>query len=317
MRRILLCVLFAITTSAPLLSAQDQNSGLAHFFQLTRQGQPSQVIQAANLLLSNGKLPLVEQSKVMTYLAHAYQQTGDSHTAIGYYEKALAILDRDGHQPSDYATTLGALATLYAEIGQPDTAKHLLLRSIHLLEKDGDHDAEIAWIWNDLAIVATNEHSIREAHKYIARSIAESKRGTNVSSDQTAAILTTLATIAVLNHDPRTAIANYHLALTLWKQTHDDQRPETAWLYVLLGGAYLQADDITSAREMTIQGLNLLKSTLGQQSPRYLSAELLYAKVLDASGSHDEASVLRQEAQVGVKTESIRSQGEISISALR
>lgn len=61
-------------------------------------------------------------------------------------------------------------------------------------------------------------------------------------------------------------------------------------LYVLLGGVYLKAGDIASARQMTSQGMNLLEATYGRQNPRYLAAELTYSKVLDASGSHDEAS---------------------------
>lgn len=317
MRRILLCVLFGIMTSAPLASAQDQKNGLAHLFDLSRQGRPSQVIQSANALLSNEKLPPVDRSVVLTYIGRAYQETGDSHTAIGYYEKALAVLDRDGHHPAEYATTLAAMATLYAELGQADTAKHMLLRSVHLLEKDGDHHAEIAWIWSDLATIAANGHSSREAHKCMAHAIAESQLDPHVSSDETEAFLTTQATIAEIDGDPRTAIADYQQALALSKQSHDDQHPETAWLYVLLGGAYLQAGDLASARQMTSLGLNLLEAGSGRQSPRYFSAQFIYSKVLDASGSHQEASQLRQQAQDAMTAGSKRTQGEISISALR
>ncbi len=317
MTRILLCLLFGIMTSAPPAGAQDQNSGLARLPELSRRNQLPQLIQAANSLLTNEKLTPVEQSIALTFLGHAYQQGADSRTAIAYFEKALAILDRDGLHPVEYATTLGAMATLYGEIGQADTAKHMLLRSVHLLEKDGSHHAEIAWIWNDLATIAANEHSSREAHKSMTHALAEAQLVPNISSDETASFLTTQGKIAEIDGDSRTAIADYQHALALWKQTHEDQHPETAWLYVLLGCAYLQAGDLASARQMTSVGLNLLETSSDHQSPRYLAAELAYSKVLDASGLHDEASKFRKEAQAGMTTVGKRAQGEISVSALR
>jgi tetratricopeptide (TPR) repeat protein len=318
MRRTLLYALLALLSSAPLANAQDQTNGLAHLFDLNRHGQLPQLIQSANALLSNEKLPPLDRSVVLTYLGHAYQLAGDFPTAIGYYDRALAILDRDSSHPVEYATTLGAMAALYSEFGQPGTAKHMLLRSLKLFEKGGDH-AEIAWIWNNLATIAANKPSIREAHKCMEHAIAESQLATNLSSDESAALLTTQARIAEIEGDPRTAIADYRHALALSKQSHNDQHPETAWLYVLLGGAYLHSGDLASAREMTSLGMNLLEAGSGRQSPRYISAQLIYSDVLDASGSHNEASTLRQQAQAtqNTTTNRQRAQSQISVNALR
>jgi tetratricopeptide (TPR) repeat protein len=319
MRRILICVLLGIMTSAPLTNAQDQNTALANLSQLSRHNQLPQLIQAANSLLANQKLEPAERGIALTYLGHAYQKGGDFQTATGYYEKALAILERDGLHPSEYATTLGALATLYAEMGQMDTAKHVLLRSMHLFENDRDHHDQIAILWSDLATIAADKHSSREAHKCMALAIAETQRATNVSPDETSALLTTQARIAQIDGDPRTAIADYQHALDLWKQSHADQHPDTGWLYVLLGGAYLQAGDLAGARDTTHRGLSVLQASSGPQSPRFFAAELAYAKVLEASGSHDEASRLRKEAEAGLHASPARqqAQSEISISALR
>jgi tetratricopeptide (TPR) repeat protein len=318
MRRTLICVLLGIMTSALHLTAQDQNTALANLSDLSRRGQLPQVIQSANSLLANDKLTPADQGIVLTYLGHAYQQSGDFTRATAYYEKALAIIDRDGQHPSEYATTLGTLATLYAEMGQTDTAKHVLLRSVRLFEKGGDH-AQIAMVWNDLATIAADGHSRRDAHRCISRSIAESHLATNITSDESAALTATQARIAELDGDPRTAISDYQHSLALWKQSHEDQHPQTGWLYVLLGGAYLQAGDLVDAHATTTRGMNLLEATSGCQSPRFLAAELAYAKVLDASGAHDEASRFRAEAEAGLNTSPGRqqAQGEISISALR
>ncbi len=297
----------------------DKNRGVDNLSELSRRGQLHEQSSPQIRSLRMQKATPAGQGIVLTYLGHAYQKVGDFHTATEYYEKALAMLERDGLHPAEYATTLAALATLYADMGQTDTAKHVLLRSVHLLEKDGDHHERTAMIWNDLATIAADEHSSREAHKYMARSIAESQLATNILADETVALLTTQARIAQIDGDPSTAIAEYQHALALWKQSHDDQYPETAWLYVLLGGACLQAGDTASARQMTSRGLSLLEATSGRQNTLYLAAELAYSKVLDASGSHDEASKYRKEAQAGLHASPGRqqAQSEISISALR
>ena len=318
MRRILFCALVGIMTSAPLLIAQDPNTSLASLTDLVRRGQLPEVIQAANSLLATDKLTPADQGMTLIYLGYAYQQRGEFTKATANYEKALAVVNRDGQHTSDYAATLATLAAVYAQIGQFDTAKHVLLRSVHLLEELNNH-AGAAMIWNDLATIAAEQHSRGEAHKDMARSIAESQLAKDITTGELAALATTEGRIAELDGDPHSAVSDYQHALELWKQSHEDQQPKTAWLYVLLGTAYLQAGDIANARENTSRGLSMLEASSGRETPRYFAAEIAYSKVLDASGAHNEASSLRKEAQSGLNTgtDQQRAKSEISVSALR
>ena len=326
MKRLLFCVLLAIVSSASLITAQnpaqvptqDPNAALASLPDLSQRGQLLQVIQTANSLLASNKLSPSDQGMAFIYLGYAYQQRGEFTQATASYEKALAVVNSDGQHQSDYAATLSTLATVYAQIGQADTAKHILLRAIHLFENDGDH-AGAAMIWNDLANIAAERNSHREAHKDMERSIAESQLAHDMSLGEFAALATTQARIAELDGDPHTAISNYQHALDLWKQTNRDQQQRTAWLNVLLGGAYLQAGDIPNAREATTRGLSMLEASSGRDTPRYHLAELTYSKILDASGAHDQASTLRKQAQssLDTSTDLQRAKSQISINALR
>ncbi len=322
MRRILFCVLLAVTTSAPLLTAQaptqDPKTALASIADLSRRGQLHQVIDAANALFANPALSPADHAMVLVYLAYAYQQRGEFTKATSHYEKALAIVDRDGQHSSDYAATLATLATVYAQIGQTETAKHVLLRAGHMFESENDH-AGAAMIWSDLATIAADQHSRGEAHKDIARCIAESKLASDMAPGELAAISTSEGRVAALDGDPHTAISSYQRSLDLWKQTNKDQQQREAWLRVLLGEAYLQAGDLANARESTSRGLAMLEAASGRHTVRYLAAELVYSKVLDASGAHDEASTLRKAAQAGMNTDTDRqrAQSQISVSALR
>ena len=318
MRRILSCALFAILTSAPLLHAQVTISPLATISDLVRRGQFTQVIETANPLLATGKLPPANEGVVCVYLGYAYQQRGEFTKATASYEKALTVINRDGQHPTDYAAALATLAAVYAEIGQFDTAKHVLLRSVHLLEDANDH-AGAAMIWNNLATIAAERHSRGESHKDMARSIAESKLANDITTSELAALATTEGRIAELDGDPRTAISHFQHALELWQQSHQDQQPKTAWLYVLLGSAYLQASDVSNARVNTARGLSMLEASSGRETPRYFAAQIAYSKVLDASGAHDEASRLRKDAQAALDTgtDRQRAQSQVSVAALR
>lgn len=316
MRRILVCVLVILICAAPM-SATDDNSAVFPLSELSRHNEIPQLIQTANSLLAKVNLQPIEQGIVLTYLGHAYQERGDFHRAAAYYEQALAIIDRDGRHPFEYATTLSSLGTLYAETGQIDTAKHVLHRSVHLFEKTVGHHAEIAIVWNDLATIAADQHARHEAHKCIAHAIAESQLSDKLTPDDLSSIAATQASIAELDGDRRSAVSGYQRSLNLSKLSHDDEHPETAWLYVLLGEAYLQTGNIAEARENTSRGLKLLEESAGRQSSRFLGAELAYAKVLDASGAREEASTLRKEAEANLKKEAQRAQGEVSLSGLR
>lgn len=317
MRRILICVLFILITSAALISAQNNDSALNHLSDLSRRGELQQLIQAANSLLANEKLKPSDRGIVLMYLGHAHQACcGDFTKATAYYEKALDVINDDGLHSTEYAAALGALATVYVETGQTDTAKHVLLGSLRLFDKQGNH-AMAAMVWNDLATMTADEHATREAHKYLQRALAESQLAVNLNADQASAIAATQASIDELDHNPTAAISDYQRSIALWTQSHDDQHPDTGWLYVLLGGAYLRTGDIAHAREISAHGLHLLEANPGRESPRYFAAELAYSKVLDASGLHDEASTLRKEAQAALHSDQQRAQDTVSIAALR
>lgn len=314
MKRLLGCVLLVISTTS--LIAQDQNSALARLSDLGHSGQIPQLIQAADSLLASGNLSPVVQGIVLTWLADAYQETGDFQQATASYEKALAIINRDGRHAKEYGIALSAFAVMYAESGDADAAKHVLLRSVRLLQKQGAH-LELASTWNNLAALAAEAHSRRNARNYMEHALAEAQLAPNLSPDAIADLTTTQARIAELDHDPTTAIQDYQRALDLWKQSHGDQNVRAAWLDVLMGRAYLQAGDLPNAREMTLRGLQILQTNPGPLSPRFLQAELDYSKILQASGASGEASTLRKQAEAALTTASHRTAGEISISALR
>lgn len=311
-----LYVLLAVITLPALASAQDQN-GLATLSELSRHGQLPQLIQAADSLLASERLTATDQGIALTYLGHAYQQEGQFSVATACYERALAVMNRDGLHAAEYATTLGTLATLYAEMGQTETARHVLLRSARLFEEQGDY-AKSAIVWGDLATMAADGDSRREAHKDMARSIAESELAKNATQDQLAALAATEARIAELDGDARSAVSEYQRSLTLWKQTHGEQHPQTGWLYVLLGGAYLQAGEFAAACEMTKQGLSVVEASSGRQSPRFFAAELAYSRALEASGARDDARALRKDAETGLNTSGRQTaRDEVSVFALR
>lgn len=70
---------------------------------------------------------------------------------------------------------------------------------------------------------------------------------------------------------------------------------------MLLGKAHIEAGDVTAARTEMEQGMAILGRTLTHQDARYLTAEIAYSRILDATGSHVEAAQLKSSAERGLK----------------
>ena len=89
----------------------------------------------------------------------------------------------------------------------------------------------------------------------------------------------------------------YRQALRLWTEFHGEQHPLTAWGTILLGQAEALNGHYNQGAQTMEKGLALTKATSGENSSRYLTTEMAYARVLDRMGESTRAAQLRQDAQ--------------------
>jgi hypothetical protein len=100
--------------------------------------------------------------------------------------------------------------------------------------------------------------------------------------------------LAIAEHKASAAIPLYQHALEVVKQSRGEQHWLVGWQYMLLGNANAESGDLTVAVADMRKGLPILARALGNGNPKYLIAEIAYARVLDRIGLHVEAAEVRR-----------------------
>ncbi len=125
----------------------------------------------------------------------------------------------------------------------------------------------------------------------------EARLATDLDDDDRAAIASLQGWKAQLDGDFATSALRYQQALNLSRRFHGEDHPFTGWDYLLLGTAHAETGELTTALGEMRQGIAILEHTLSKQNPRYLVAEIAYSRVLDATGSHGEATRIKATAE--------------------
>jgi len=185
---------------------------------------------------------------------------------------------------------------LYVSISQFKIADGLRVKALHLYEEVQDH-AGITRASIDLAGTAFSQKKIHEGRKYLERAVKEARLENDLEDDAVA------------------SISNYQQALNLWRKSHSEEHPFTGWGYALLGEAHAEAGEFTTALTEMKQGIAILGRTLGSQNPRYLVAEITYSRVLDETGAHTEAKLIKTNAERQLKESDSRQCTNCIISA--
>jgi hypothetical protein len=84
---------------------------------------------------------------------------------------------------------------------------------------------------------------------------------------------------------------------------------------MLLGRAHADVGDVTAGLAEMKRGRAILGRTLDSQNPMYLTAEIAYSHVLDATGAHVEAAQIKTTAERQLKEGLSRRCSNCTISA--
>jgi hypothetical protein len=124
----------------------------------------------------------------------------------------------------------------------------------------------------DLAGAFLSQKKIREGRKNLDRALKETPLTNNLDEDDLAV-----------------------------KKYHGEEHPSTGWGYVLLGDARSETGALVESLTEMYKGLAILSRTLDSQNPRYLTAELAYSRLLDKTGRHSEAALLKANTERQLK----------------
>ncbi|WP_157467796.1 tetratricopeptide repeat protein [Edaphobacter aggregans] len=286
--------------ACPLLAQTTPDQRLAHAYALEREGKPAQAIVELHALLDEKSLDTQAVGKAWNVLGLAYEDQGDYLDSQHAYERSIRTLEGLSNNIEDYAMALDDFGGLYLEAGQLELAVRLRQKAFSLYEKISDH-AGMTRASRNLAGIAFSRQKTTEGRRYLERAVTEAQLANDLDSDDLAAIASMQGWLAQLDGHREMSVSRYKQSLDLLLKRHGEEHPFVGWGYMLLGRAHADVGELTTALAEMSQGRAILGRTLDSQNPKYLTAEIAYSHVLDATGAHLEAARIRTNAERGLK----------------
>ena len=284
-----LSTILFLFTACPLLAQMMPRQMLTHAFTLEREGKPAPAIAELQALLDSKSLDDSGVGKAWNVLGLAFQDQGNFSASQNAYEHSIRSFEGLPNNISDYAMALDDFGGLYVDTRQFELALGLRVKALHLYEQINDHTG-IANASCDLAGLEFSRNKINDGKRYLERALKESKLTKDLDDDDRAAIASMQGWLAQLNNDFLASASSYRQSLDWWRKRHGEEHPYTGWGYILLGNAHAGAGELTTGLNEMKQGIAILSRTLSSENPRYLTAEIAYARVLDETGAHSEAA---------------------------
>ena len=294
MRPRILAEILLISTSCPLL-AQTTPVRLTQAMALEREGKTASALAESQVLLDSQGADPLSTAKAWHIQGLAYQDQGEFTRSQHAYEESLHLLRNLPDNIQDYAIVLDDFGGLYLSNGQFEIADKMKTKALGLFEKIDDHAGIVRASYN-LATIAFSQKKVAEGSKYLKSAMKETRAANGLNDDDRATIASLQGWQAQFDGDYPLSTAKYRQALDLWRRLYGEEHPYTGWGYLLLGEADAAAGQLTAALEEIKHAIAIFDRSLGRQNPRYLSAELAYARVLDVAGFQSEAAQIRSAA---------------------
>lgn len=288
-----------LSNSKSVLGQMSPGQRLTQANEMVKEGKSAEAIVDLQPLLDSRALDARGTGKAWNILGLAYEEQGDPQLARHAYEESLRIL-KPLPDSRDYAMALDDLGGIYLETRQFDAAEKIRKKALSLYEKVEDYDG-ITRAFTDLAAISFNAKKVNQGSRYLERAIDEAREAKSLNDDDRAAIASLQGWQAQFHRDYSLSVDKYRQAVEMWRNLHGETHPYTGWGYLLLGDAEAEAGQMGLAEREIRQSIAILGGTLGRQNSRYLLAELAYARVLDATGSHQEAAQIKSSAEPQLK----------------
>jgi tetratricopeptide (TPR) repeat protein len=306
--------LISLFIACPLLAQTTPEQRLVRAYALEREGKSAQAIVELQALLDTKSLDAPGTGKAWNVLGLAYEDQGNYVDSQHAYERSIRTFEGLPNNARDYAMALDDFGGLYVSTGQPELSVRLRQKALGLYEKISDH-AGMTRVSSNLAGIAFTQRNTNEGKRYLERAIKEAKLTNDLDEDDLAAIASMQGWLAQLKGDLAMSTSSYRRSLDLSIKCHGEEHPSVGWSYMLLGRAHADAGDLTAALAEMKRGRAILGFTLDSQNPKYLTAEIAYSHVLDATGAHVEAAQIKTTAERQLKEGLSRRCSNCTISA--
>lgn len=298
-------------------SEEPYQASVARALDLDRRGNVGAAIALLEPLVQSDQRSLSRKDHgiALAVLAKSYQDAGNYNKAQHDYEQALEVLASMPTAISEYASALDNFGSLYRDRDQFVIADKLRQRALTLYRQISDH-AGVAIVLNNLADTALQQNDLREGRSYLKQALDEMQHTTDLDFGNEAAIYTNKGMLLLLAGQPDLARESFQKSLDLWQREFGPNHYWVGWGYVLRAQANLISSDNARAQGDVEKGLAILQKTLGSGSQKYALAQIVYARILNASGDKGRAHTVESAARQTLQRDACNG-CSISVEAFR
>jgi tetratricopeptide (TPR) repeat protein len=236
-------------------------------------------------------------------LGYSHQSMGQYEVARRCYESAIKLLKTTSGAEVNHAGALENLASLEGLMHQLDAARNLNFKARNLYEKNKNYEG-MARIDTWLATIALSRNNVRQARSYLSSAFSEAQLATNQSDGDRAAMYAVDGNIAAHTHDYSHAVMTYQRSIDSWKDASDWEYDVIAWEHALRGDANRELGNFSEAARDFQAALALLERAGARTAPVFFQTEILYARLIRATG--DELKAKRMELEAKISLDKLR-----------
>jgi tetratricopeptide (TPR) repeat protein len=299
--RLVVSVAF-LRSCSPALAVSDPVLQLKQAQELSDRGNEAEAIEILGPIVHSRPPGLGERQMAIAWniLGSSYQGLGKYQVARQSYESAIRLVQGLPTAEDVFVSSLNDLASLSSLEGQLDAASNLRLKARKIYRNHGDW-AGLVRTDDGLATIALSKNNLRAADKFLRDAGNDAEHSASLDDSDRAEMYALRASLAVHHHDFAGAVGAYERSLKLWSSAQRRPFDVIAWEHALLGDAYRELGNLTAAEKELMDALELLKGHELGGSPVYFRSEILYARVVRATGDKDRATHLTEEADTALK----------------
>jgi tetratricopeptide (TPR) repeat protein len=265
-----------------------------------QRGDTVAVVRILEPITRTSQFQGVELARVWMLLGSSYRADAEYGQAKRAYAAAIQLLRNDHTAFKEYEIVLRESGELSRELGNLRLAETLQRKGLELSERNQDH-VSIARACEGLAELALDSEHLKDSEQYIKRVEDESRLTTEFDEDDRAYLEQLQGGTELKRGNTRNAIIDYQQSVASLAGRYGENFALTGWGYILLAEAYERSDETDKALEAARGGVTILEHTAGTRDPRYATAEIRYADVLNRAGQHGLAAQLKADGEATLR----------------
>jgi tetratricopeptide (TPR) repeat protein len=294
--RVPMVVLVVLILATPMRAQKSASDSIVRAFELWRGGQPKAAIAILEPLLQAGSQfdDPRDPGVAWNVLGQSYLDLDRYVEARQAYQHALEILRPIPSARAQYGSALDSMGMLEASLGQRNEAKTLCEKARQIYAELGD-SAGVAITSINLAVIAVGRNDFKAARRFLQMA-TESQRARAMKAEDVAAMDAVKSALALHDGNGEEAISMAQQAIDLWTQAHGPEYFVLSNGYFLRAQALAHAGDYARAIQDAQHALAIAEAAIGRNTVDFLSAQVVYAGILRASGAKQEGSRMAKEA---------------------